>query len=182
MKKRRLVVVAFLMATVLTLGVGYAAITGTLGVTGRVEFNGTGVVSTEVNQAVKFTDAVAGENCTASITGDHAADMVVTFNDTEGNIGDVFTATATFTITYDTTDTTLPAVDFAVPAPSITSAAGSQGFAITTNWSAPQTLAPTQTVDVIVTVTYTNQDPAVTGTVSAAINVPMPFMSADTNP
>lgn len=181
MKKRRLTIVAFLLCATLIMGIGYAAISGTLNITGTAYFNGTSAVSSDILSAIKFTEANAGDNCTATIATDHSATLDVTFNDTEGTVGDVFTASATYTIKYDTTDTTLPDVTFSVPAPTITSAANSEGFAISTDWTTTQTLGVGEEIKVTVTVTYTNQDPVVADTVSATISVPLPYVSVESN-
>lgn len=183
MKHRRLMIAAFMLAAVLTIGIGYAAITGTLGVTGRVEFKGTSSTSSVVNSAVKFDKdyTIEATNCTAAVTGDHAADMNVYFADTNGTVGEVFTATAKYKIVYDAPEgEDLPAIKFSEPVPTITSAAGSPGFGISTDWPAEGvTLNPGEEVFITVTVTYTNQNPVETGTVSAAINVPLPFASVE---
>ena len=180
MKKRNLVFVAFMLCATLVMGVGFAALSGTLNITGTAYFNGTAATNSDILSSLKFTNAAAGDNCTAAVATDHSATMDVVFNDTEGTVGEVFTATATYTIAYtSTTATNLPDVKFSTPAPTITSAAGSAGFAISTDWNADTTLAFGNTVTITVTVTYTNQDPVVTDTVSATIAVPLPYVSVE---
>ncbi len=185
MKKRRLMIVSFLVCAALIMGIGYASVNGTLNITGQAEFNGKSVVSSEITKAVKFTDFQAVANCTARINGDHAAGMTVTFNDTEGTVGQVFTATAVYTIKYDTTDTTLPSVTLEKPTATMTSTAGSPGFAIDVRWgeetttAEAKTLAPGEEIDITVIVTYTNQDPAEAGTVTSMLSVAIPFVSID---
>ena len=180
MKKRNLIITAFLLCATLIMGVGFAALSGTLNITGTAYFNGTAATSSDILSALKFTNAVAGDNCTATVANDHSATMDVVFNDTNGTPGEVFTATATYTIEYTSNSATnLPDVTFSTPAPTIVSAAGSPGFAITTDWNAPTTLSFGDTITITVTVTYTNQDPVETNTVSATVAVPLPYVSAN---
>ena len=182
MNKRNLAIAAFLLCATLVMGIGFAALTGTLNITGTAYFNGTAATNSDILSSLKFTNAQAGDNCTAAVATDHSATMDVVFNDTEGTVGEVFTATATYTIEYtSTTATNLPDVVFSTPVPTITSAAGSQGFAISTDWDANQTLSFGDTITITVTVTYINQDPVVTDTVSATIAVPLPYASVDSN-
>ena len=184
MKNRRKIIVAFLVLATLVMGVGYAAVNGTLKISGAAEFNGTSIVQSDVNKALKFESAAVVDGyanvCTAGVTTDHAADMSVTFNDGIGNPGDVFTAMAKFTIKYDTTDTTLPAVTLTLPVAEIPSQAGSPGWDIETDWSADRSLNPGESTTITVTVTYTNQNPAEENSVSATINVPIPFATVST--
>lgn len=182
MKKKSLVIAAFLLCATLVMGVGFAALSGTLNITGTAYFNGTAATNSDILSSLKFTNATAGDNCTATVASDHSATMDVVFNDTDGTVGKVFTATATYTIAYESsTAINLPDVKFSTPNPTITSAAGSTGFAISTNWTTDQTLEFGKTITVTVTVTYTNQNPVETNTVSATIAVPLPYATvADT--
>ena len=178
MKKRNLVITAFLLCATLLMGIGFASLSGTLNITGTAYFNGTAATNSDILSSLKFKTATAGENCTAAVATDHSATMDVVFNDTNGTVGEVFTATATYTIEYTSaTATNLPAVTFSTPQPTIVSAAGSQGFAISTDWATEQTLNFGETISIMVTVTYTNQDPVVTDTVSATIAVPLPYVA-----
>ncbi len=186
MKKRRLVIVAFMLATVLTLGVGYAAVNGSLGITGRVEFQGKALTEPEVINSVKFVKEGTGAPtvtdeglCTATVSSDHAADMSVTFTDPNGVVGEQFTVSATFTILYDSTNTALPDVTLTPSAIEQTGVNANQGFTVTTDWIGSKTLKVGESTTMTVTVTYTNQDPVVEGTASAGFNVPIPFVSVD---
>ncbi len=182
MKKRNLAIAAFLLCATLVMGIGFASLSGTLNITGTAYFNGIAATSSDILSSLKFSKAEAGDNCVATIATDHSATMDVTFNDTEGTVGDVFTATATYTIEYSSTQATnLPDVIFSIPEPSITSAAGSQGFAISTDWNTTKTLSFGNEITLTVTVTYTNQNPVETNTVSATIAVPLPYVSVDSN-
>ena len=72
MKNRRIVVVAFLLAAVLLLGVGYAALTDTLDVTGSADVDLTGL-NAEFEEDIYFSAAVANEGTpnTASVNSDN---------------------------------------------------------------------------------------------------------------
>jgi len=186
MKKRRLVIVAFMLATVLTLGVGYAAINGSLGITGRMEFQGKALTEPEVVNAVKFVASGDGAPtvtdaglCAATVSGDHAADMSVTFTDPNGVVGEQFTVSATYTILYDSTNTALPDVTLTPSTIEQSGVNANQGVEVTTDWTGSKTLKVGETTTITVTVTYTNQDPVVSGTASAAFNVPIPFVTVD---
>ena len=178
MKKRNLTITAFVLCATLVMAIGFAALSGTLNITGTAYFHGTSVTSSEINSALKFTEVSNLSNCTATIANNHSATLDVTFHDTEGTVGAVFTATATYTIAYtsDNAAAALPTVKFSVPTPALSSASGSTtGWHISTDWNTEQTLAFDDTIQITVTVTYTNQDPVVTDSVSATITVPMPF-------
>ena len=87
MKKRRLIIVAFMLATVLTLGVGYAALTGTLMIDSSATFYGNAFAQSELMAAVQFTDATSDDaNVDAKLSdGDtHLAILRVTFTDVNG--------------------------------------------------------------------------------------------------
>lgn len=119
MKNRRFAIVAFLLVATLVMGIGFAAVTGQLNITGTAKYNSFTETSSDVHSAIKFTEATAVKNCTATITdtqnGD-SADLTVTFNDeTSSNEGDDFEAVAIYTIAYESTDTTLSPVEFSAP-------------------------------------------------------------------
>lgn len=72
MKNRRIVVVAFLLAAVLLLGVGYAALSDTLDITGSADVDVAGL-NAEFEEDVYFSGAVANEGSpnTASVNSDN---------------------------------------------------------------------------------------------------------------
>ena len=182
MKTRRIAIVAFLLATVLTLGIGYAAISGVLGISGRATFNGTAVTQSEVTKALQFTNAVGDENCVANVTQDgtgHSADMTVTFNDANGIIGDKFVAVATYTISYSSTVTNLPDVKLTMPTPAITPSNGSDCWSIAVDWTGDKTLSVGEETTITVTVTYENKDPVEVNQISANIAVPIPYATIE---
>ena len=176
MKKRNLVIAAFILTATLLMGIGFAALNGTLNITGTAYFYGTAATNSDILTSLKFANPTNLENCTATIATNHSATMDVVFNDTNGVVGEEFTATATFDVVYDSdTIDVLPDIEFSVPNPTIVSASGAQGFSIDTDWDAPQNLSLGDTIQITVTVTYINQDPVETGAVSAQISVPMPY-------
>ena len=72
MKNRKIVVVAFLLIAMLLLGVGYAALTDTLDITGSADVNLTDLEK-EYENEIYFSDAVAndGQPNTASVNADN---------------------------------------------------------------------------------------------------------------
>ena len=95
MKNRRTVVVAFLLVAVLLLGVGYAALTDVLDITGTAEIDRAAAESS-FNEDIYFSAAVANDNGnTASVNADNNDKASFTANNLKGE-GD--TATFTFSI------------------------------------------------------------------------------------
>ena len=175
MKKRRLVVAAFLLCATLLMGIGYAAISGQLTINGTATYNGTGEVGSDIHTAVKFTNATAMTNCTAAITDTatgNVANMIVTFNDTEGVAGTEFTATAKYTVAYETEDQTLPKIVFEAPVPQLT---GDSNFSVAVDWNGNTEIAPGGEAVMTVTVTYVVPSTPETGSVVASVVIPMPY-------
>ena len=54
MKKRRTIIISFLLLATLVMGVGYAAVADTLNITGRASFRPASLVAGEVASAIKF--------------------------------------------------------------------------------------------------------------------------------
>ena len=97
MKNRKRALVAFLLAAVLCLGVGYAAVTDILDIQGVANVNAT-AAEASFDDDIYFTTAVAngvGTTNTASINADNADKATFTVNSLAG-AGDE--ATFTFTI------------------------------------------------------------------------------------
>lgn len=182
MKKRRIVIVAFMLATVLVLGVGYAAVSGVLDIRGTGTFMGKNLAQNEILEAVKFTAAEGDDECTAKIIEDgvgRTAKMDVGFNDTTAT-AQTFSASAKFTVTYASEDASaiFPDVKLTLPTPTITPAlAGDTNWAISVDWAGDQTLALGESVDIIVTVTYELTDPTAVqdSELTANISVAIPF-------
>ena len=99
MKNRRIVVVAFLLAAVLLLGVGYAALTDTLDVTGSADVDVNGL-NAEFEEDIYFSAAVANEGTpnTASVNSQNNDKASFTAKSLKKK-NDV--ATFTFTINND---------------------------------------------------------------------------------
>ena len=201
MKNRRNIIVAFLLCACLFVGIGYAQVTGQLAIAGNARFNGAEKLSNDVTSAVKFTSAVAGKNCdSATISSEDNGYMVVVINDAVGTAGATFDAIATFTIGYDTTDSTFPEVLFAVPTPDMRPVAGTElrdnwdieavytnaSNGATINTDGTVKLAPGATVDVVVTITFTNGtgeegNEVFKGADTAAISIGLPYATIAEN-
>ena len=167
MKNRARIITAFLLCACLIVGVGYAALTGQLAITGNARFNGSSLLDSEIRESVKFTDKTPIKNCDlAEIKTDKLASMDIVFNDANG-VEATFDGSAKFEITYETDDVTFPDLKFSEPIAAIISStlpdnywgitsefvAGGTG---TINGDGTVTLAPGQTVWVQVTVTFDN--------------------------
>lgn len=151
MKKRRLTIVAFLLVATLVLGIGYAAVTGSLTLNGTVSYSPEQLVN---DATVKFSTATA-TGCVASVTGNSTAIMDVSFMDNDGvtDIGGskTYSAEALYTISY-TGDGNLS--DLRVT-PSITSALANSDFTMTYEWIGNDNIiGPNETIQLKVTVTY----------------------------
>ena len=97
MRNRKTVVVAFMLCAVMLLGIGYAALSDTLDITGSVDVNQSAAESA-FNEDIYFANAVANgtdTTNTASINHDNNDKASFTINDFKG-AGDI--ATFTFTI------------------------------------------------------------------------------------
>lgn len=98
MKNRRNIIVAFLLCACLIVGVGYAALTDTLDITGSADIT-LSTLEAEFNQDIYFTAAVANdEGNTASVNNDNNDKASFTANNLAKK-GDK--ATFTFTLTND---------------------------------------------------------------------------------
>lgn len=179
MKNRRFAIVAFLLVATLVMGIGFATVTGQLNIMGTAKYNSYGETSSDVHTAVKFTDATAIENCTAAITdtttGD-TANMIITFNDVDAG-ANRFEASAVYTITYASTDTTLPTIEFADPV----ATNDNSRFVVSYEWeNGVKTLAPNGTTKLTVTVVFeaTAED---VGVQNAIITIPLPYASVTSN-
>lgn len=146
MKNRKRALVAFFLAAVLCLGVGYAAVTDILDIQGVANVNAT-AAEASFDEDIYFTNAVAngvGTPNTASINADNADKGTFTVNSLAGK-GDK--ATFTFTIINKgdlTADVT----------PAIVSHTNEEFFAVSSDWQgATKTLAGSgATIDYTVTV------------------------------
>lgn len=193
MKNRARIITAFLLCACLLVGVGYAQISGQLIIGGNARFNGQSELTSKVKEAVIFSNAVPNDvNCISASITDNAkktADMTVVINDAVG-VADTFSASATYTITYDTEEA-YPEVSFGVPTPTITSVNSLTGWTITAVFQNPvgeasvsegvATLAPGASIDVVVTVMYNNNSTGEVfkGTDNATISVPLNYVTVN---
>ena len=121
MKKRRVIIVAFLLIATLIMSIGYAAVAATLTIGGNLTFRPADKVIGAKDEAIKFshdaedTTASPAEGTvdpvtvTALVTSDDTATMNVVINGVKDRVAD-YVATATFTVLYDTDDTTFDPV------------------------------------------------------------------------
>lgn len=131
MKNRKIVIVAFLLVAMMLLGVGYAALTDVLDITGSADVNQS-AAEEAFNEDVYFSGALANESGnTASVNADNNDKASFTANTLKGK-GDK--ATFTFTIKNDGD------LD-AVVTPTISSNTNPTYFAISSDWAGqPETI------------------------------------------
>ena len=112
MKKRRTIIISFLLLATLVMGVGYAAVADTLNITGRASFRPASLVAGEVASAIKF-DKTFGTNgatphlsfdddithVTASVVEDNEAALTLVINDTT-TLED-YTVTVSYKVMYN---------------------------------------------------------------------------------
>lgn len=152
MKNRKTVVVAFMLCAVMLLGVGYAALTDVLDITGSADVNQS-AAEEAFNEDVHFSGAVANETGnTASLNADNNDKASFSANTLKGK-GDK--ATFTFTIVNEGD------VDAKVT-PSISSNTNQAYFSISSDWAgatkdlaAGASLSYTVTVELLETPTET---------------------------
>lgn len=152
MKNRKTVVVAFLLIAAMLLGVGYAALTDVLDITGSADVNQS-AAEESFNEDIYFTGAVANQTGnTASVNADNNDKASFTANTLKGADD---TATFTFTIINNGD------VDAEVT-PSISSNTNPTYFEISSDWAgqtkalgAGQSLTYTVTVKLLQTPTET---------------------------
>ena len=205
MKKRRLVIISFLLVAVLAIGVGFAAVADTLNITGRAGFRPASIVNAEIANAIHFDttyDIVKDYHelnedviptFIAQTESDNAAAMTVAFNGVEGV--STYTATAIYKVTYDALDTNLPDVEvdaiasikngetpvenFTISATVAHKDAGVDGEVTDVDQVGaagdPTTIAPGESVYVVVTVTYVQPTTPPTNVVSGNISVTLNF-------
>ena len=152
MKNRKRVVVSFLLVAVMLLGIGYAALTDVLDITGSADVNQS-AAEESFNQHIYFTGADANQTGnTASINADNNDKCSFTVNTLKGKDD---TATFTFTIkNAGDLDATIT--------PRISSNTNTAYFDITSDWNgqakdlaAGATITYTVTVKLLQTPTQT---------------------------
>lgn len=168
MKNRKTVVVAFLLAAVMLLGVGYAALTDVLDITGSADVNQS-AAEEAFNEDIYFSDAAANETGnTASVNADNNDKASFTANTLKGK-GDK--ATFTFTIKNDgDLDATVT--------PSISSNTNSAFFSYSSDWNGqPVTLVAGTSVTYTVTIELIETP---TETISGSCIIELTAVSVDT--
>lgn len=202
MKKRRTIIISFLLLATLVMGVGYAAVADTLNITGRASFRPATLVAGEVASAIKF-DKTFGTNgatphlsfdddithVTASVLEDNEAALTLVINDTKTL--DNYTATVTYKVMYDigTGDAaSYPDVNV-VPTSTLKNAGEDvEGFDIKTVLTDSETpgagtsvssLEPGQVAYVHVTITYETPATVPTAVVAGNIAVTLNFNTPD---
>ena len=142
MKQRKTVIVAFLLAAVLLLGVGYAALSDTLTIDGSA-----GVSYDDASEAfdedIYFSKVISGTGCTAEINSDPDTGTITVTDGALKEVGDE--VIATYTIKSDSD------LDVKIPIPTINND-DSEYFEVKTSWAVDQTLTAGGTLDVTVTI------------------------------
>lgn len=170
MKNRKFVVVAFLLVAVLLLGVGYAALTDVLDITGSADVNQS-AAEEAFNEDIHFSAAVANQDGnTASVNGDNNDKASFTANTLKGSED---TATFTFTIVNEgDLDATVT--------PTLNATAGNtkpEYFSITSDWDGKsKTLEAGGSLTYTVTVTL-RETP--TETISGSFLIELTAVSVD---
>ena len=143
MKNRRNLIVAFLLCACLIVGIGYAALSDTLDITGSADVNKS-AAEEAFNEDIYFSDAVANETGnTASVNTDNNDKASFTANTLKGK-GDK--ATFTYTITNDGD------LD-ALVTPRISSNTNETYFKVYSDWAGqPKTLEAGKTLTYTVTI------------------------------
>lgn len=146
MKNRKLVIVAFLLVAVMLLGVGYAALSDTLDITGSADVNQS-AAEEAFNEDVFFSAAVANEaGNTASINADNNDKASFTANTLKGK-GDKVTFTFTIKNDGDVDATVTPKLNATL------GNTNPEYFAISSDWDgAAKTLAAHSEVTYTITV------------------------------
>lgn len=142
MKARRLAIIAFALVAVLTMGIGYAALSDTLTINGTANLSHSDAEE-QFNTEVFFSSVANQENCIAAIDGGDNDIATITITEGLAVVGDK--ATATFVVTNESAGsvTLTPAHN------------SSTNFDVATD-AATYTVQAGQTVNVLVTVTLKN--------------------------
>lgn len=167
MKNRKTVVVAFLLVAVMLLGVGYAALTDVLDITGSADINQS-AAEEAFNEDIHFSTAIANQDGnTASVNADNNDKASFTANTLKGAND---TATFTFTIVNEGdlhADVT----------PSISSNTNTEYFDISSDWSGqPKRLSAGASLTYTVTVKL-KETP--TQTISGSFIIELTAVSVD---
>ena len=142
MKARRLVVLALALVTVVTMGIGYAALNDALSVSGTGSLTKS-AADDQFDGEVYFEGAPTTDKCTAALAaGDKPDSATITIENTLAIVGDV--ATATFTVKNES----------AVPATIVTNTStDSDHFRVTAEYTNGNTIEAGQTLTLTVKIT-----------------------------
>lgn len=144
MKKRKIAIVAFMLAAILALGVGFAALTDTLTIEGSAKIAADGAQEV-FDEDIFFSKALADTTrCTAAIDGTDKdkATMTVLDGVLKGTGSNEVIATYSITSTSDRNVVITPSI----------SNLDTDHFQVTTSWNGSQTLAAGATTDIVITV------------------------------
>ena len=150
MKKRRTLVISLLLVAALALGIGYAALSEDLFITGSANISKTDAENS-FKEDVYFSYATSGDKAEAKITDDNNYATMTVKTGALKQVGDE--AVATFTIKSESD------LDVLIKNPTVANGCitnrNNEYFQVTTNWQADHTLvaAPSgATTDITVTV------------------------------
>ena len=142
MKTRRIAIIALALVTVLTMGIGYAALNDALTVSGTGSLTKQ-AADDQFDGEVYFEDVTATTNCTAELeVGDKPDSAEITIENTLAIVGDI--ATATFTVKNDS----------AVPVTIVTNTSSdSDHFRVTAEYPDGNSCAANSTLTITVKIT-----------------------------
>ena len=170
MKNRRNVVVAFLVVAVMLLGIGYAALSDTLDITGSADVNQS-AAEEAFNEDIYFSAAVANESGnTASVNADNNDKASFTAATLKGK-GDKVTFTFTIANDGDLAATVTPKLNASI------GNTNSEYFSIVSDWDgAAKNLAAHSTITYTITVELLKTP---TETISGSFLVELTAVSVD---
>ena len=152
MKNRKIVVVAFLLVSVLLLGVGYAALTDTLTINGSANVAADDVADA-FDSNIYFSKVISGDGCNAVIDPNDNDKGTITVNSGALKaVGDE--VIATYTIKSDSD------LDVSIAKPIITNT-NSEHFEVSHSWAVDQTLESGKTIDVTITIKLIKTDDSI---------------------
>ena len=145
--KKRSTIVALLLVAALALGIGYAALTDTLNITGTANIAESDAQNS-FQEDVYFSNAISGAKADAAVSSDNNYATMTVKDGALKAVGDE--AVATFTIKSDS-DLPVTVTNPTVAANLITND-NPEYFQVTTNWATDHVIDPYGTTDITVTV------------------------------
>ena len=143
MRNRKTVVVAFMLCAVMLLGIGYAALTDTLEITGSAGVNVDD--SRKVfDEDVYFSKVISGNGCTAEILSDNDKGEITVTDGELKEVGNEVIATYTIKSESDLAVKVTPSIEVLNPT----------YFQVTHSWAVPSQTIPAGggTVDITITI------------------------------